>query len=70
MPNWLNEALLRRYDEVSELADRLEEVLQVKRETEVRWRELEDLLQEHRQDLVRAWQDSYDRQSAVQKQWS
>lgn len=70
MPNWLNEALLRRYDEISELADRLEDVLQIKRETEVRMGELEEALPEQRRELARAWQDAHDQQSAIQQQWS
>lgn len=70
MPNWLNEALLRRYDEVSELAERLEEVVQAKQTTKVLSRELESVLTESSQELMRAWQDAHDQQAAIQQQWS
>lgn len=70
MPNWLNEALLRRYDEISDLAERLEEVVKAKQATKVLSSELESLLPESSQELMRAWQDAYDQQAAIQHQWS
>lgn len=70
MPNWLNEALFRRYDEVSELAERLEEVVEAKKKLAVIAGDLISTLPEERHELMRAWQDAFDQQSAIQQQWS